>query len=195
MPVCPCVAIRRKRGLEIGTHYGWTAAHLLAAGLKLDCVDPAFQDAERERDVRSALDKVPASKGYTLWDGFSPQCLEDVRRSAAQPWSFAFIDGNHDGDAPRADAAAVLPFLAADCMVMFHDLTSPFVEAGLAVYRNAGFKTCILNTMQILGVAWRVMWLSHNMCLTRMYPTRGMRIWPSICRLDSCALCPFLRQD
>lgn len=144
-----------KRGLEIGTHYGWTAAHLLAAGLQLDCIDPALSDAVRKRDISEVLDAVPGSKGYRLWAGFSPQIVPEVRESAREPWSFAFIDGNHDGDAPANDAREVLKYLAPDAMVVFHDLTSPFVEKGLAVFRAAGFKTRLINTMQILGVAWR----------------------------------------
>lgn len=144
-----------KRGLEIGTYFGWTAAHLLAAGLRLDCIDPAMQDEQRRKDIVDALENVPESKGYRLWDGFSPQCIEQVRGSAPEPWSFVFIDGNHDGDAPRNDAIAVLPHLAPDAVVVFHDLISPYVEAGLAVFRDAGFRTSLINTMQVLGVAWR----------------------------------------
>lgn len=144
-----------KRGLEIGTHYGWTAAHLLAAGLRLDCIDPEFSDHMRFADVSAPLNQVIGSQGHRLWAGFSPNCLDEVRHSQAEPWSFAFIDGNHDGDSPRADAAAVLPYLAPDAMVMFHDMTSPHVEGGLNVYREAGFNVGVINTMQILGVAWR----------------------------------------
>lgn len=144
-----------KRGLEIGTHYGWTAAHLLAAGLNLDCVDPEFLREIRVRQVAEALDQVPERGQYRLWAGRSPDILEEVRASQPDPWSFAFIDGSHDGTGPADDARGVLPFLAPDAVVVFHDLTSPHVEAGLAVFREAGFATRILNTMQILGVAWR----------------------------------------
>ncbi len=144
-----------RRGLEIGTHYGWTAAHLLAAGLKLDCIDPAFAKSAHEKDVADALDQVKDSNGYRLWSGGSPEVVKEVSDSAEGLWAFAFIDGDHDGDAPTKDAREVLKYLAPDAMVVFHDLTSPHVEQGLAVFRAAGFSTRLVNTMQVLGVAWR----------------------------------------
>lgn len=149
-----------RRGLEIGTHFGWTAAHLLAAGLELDCIDPAFADPTHDHAVRASLDavqtRITGAGGYRLWPGGSPQMVEQARAAGdGAPWSFAFIDGNHDGDAPATDARAVLPHLAPDAVVVFHDLTSPHVERGLAVFRDAGFHTTLFNTAQILGVAWR----------------------------------------
>lgn len=144
-----------RRGLEIGSHYGWTAAHLLAAGLELDCVDPEFSREIRVRQVSEALDRVPGGGSVRLWGGFSPAILPEVRASRPEPWSFVFIDGSHDGTAPADDARGVLPHLAPDAMIVLHDLTSPHVEAGLALFRAAGFETRLFNTMQILGVAWR----------------------------------------
>lgn len=144
-----------RRGLEIGTHYGWTAAHMLAAGLRLDCIDPELARPVRAGQVGAALDQVPTTGTYRLWGGASPAILDEVRASAAEPWSFAFIDGSHDGTAPADDARGVLPHLAPDALVVFHDLTSPNVEAGLAVLRAAGFRTNLFNTMQIMGIAWR----------------------------------------
>ena len=144
-----------RRGLEIGSHYGWTAAHLVAAGLKLDCIDPAFSDPARRQVVGEALDNVDDSNGYRLWGGISPGMVKQVSDSAEGPWSFAFIDGDHSGDAPANDAREVLKYLAPEAMVVFHDMTSPDVERGLAVFREAGFATRLINTMQVLGVAWR----------------------------------------
>ncbi len=149
-----------KRGLEIGTHFGWTAAHLLAAGLRLDCIDPAFADDGHASEVRKALDAVraahPGAGDYRLWPGRSPGIVPEVRAHGdGGPWSFVFIDGDHDGDAPAADARAVMGHLADDAIVVLHDMTSPHVERGLAVFREAGFGTRLFDTAQILGIAWR----------------------------------------
>jgi hypothetical protein len=146
---------RGKRGLEIGSHYGWTGAHLLAAGLNVDFIDPNFSKESRVKAVASAFDSLPNSPTYRLWPGMSPQIVPEVRLAKPDPWSFAFIDGNHDGDAPEADARTVHRFLDDDAIVVFHDLTSPFVERGLDYFRKAGFSVRLFNTMQILGVAWR----------------------------------------
>jgi hypothetical protein len=143
---------RGRRGLEIGCHYGWSSAHLVAAGLDLDVIDPALGYPDQMRDVQDSLAQVGPAR---LWAGFSPNIVPAVRAVKPQPWSFAFIDGYHEGDAPRADARAVLPLLADDALVMLHDLISPHVAAGLAVFADAGWSVGLYNTMQIMGVAWR----------------------------------------
>jgi hypothetical protein len=143
---------RGRRGLEIGCHYGWSTAHLVAAGLDLDVIDPALGAPDQMRDVRESLAQIGPAR---LWAGFSPSVVPAVRAVRPEPWSFAFIDGHHEGDAPRDDARAVLPQMAEDALVMFHDLVSPHVAAGLAVFAEAGWKVGLYNTMQVMGVAWR----------------------------------------
>jgi hypothetical protein len=141
-----------KRALEIGCHYGWSAAHLIAAGVDLDVIDPALGQADQMRDVRDSLSQVGPAR---LWAGFSPSVVPAVRSFRPEPFSFAFIDGWHEDDGPHDDARAVLPLMADDALVMFHDLVSPHVAAGLAVFADAGWKVGLYNTMQVMGVAWR----------------------------------------
>ena len=90
-----------------------------------------------------------------LWAGFSPSIVPAVRATQSAPWSFAFIDGYHEGRAPLDDAEAVSPFMADDACVMFHDLISPHVAAGLGHFADAGWSVGLYNTMQIMGIAWR----------------------------------------
>lgn len=145
-----------RRALEIGCHFGWGSAHLRAAGVDLDIVDPALGDPARMEALRTTLECVPGVGEFRLWAGFSPSVIGAVRNvGLGTPWSFAMIDGNHDGDAPAQDAIAVGEHCADDALVVFHDLTSPHVAAGLRALQERGWRTHIYNTMQILGVAWR----------------------------------------
>ncbi len=143
------------RGLAIGCHFAWSTAHLLAAGLHLDVVDPKLSVREQFEAVDQSLGQIPTQGSYGLWAAFSPSIIPAIRQAKPEPWSFVFIDGDHDGEAPALDAQAVLPHCASTATVVLHDLTSPHVTAGLAVFRAAGWSTRIYNTMQIIGVAWR----------------------------------------
>jgi hypothetical protein len=147
--------MRGRRGLEIGCHYGWSTAHLVAAGLNLDVIDPALGYPDQWRDVTESLAKVGGPGRARLWAGFSPSIVPAVRATEAPPWSFAFIDGYHEGRAPLDDAEAVISEMAADACVMFHDLISPHVAAGLAHFADHGWSVGLYNTMQIMGAAWR----------------------------------------
>jgi len=145
---------RGKRGIEIGCHLSWSTAHLLAAGLSLDVIDPVLHRAEHRSMVESSLRPI-ANTGYRLWAGYSPSVIPPIAQAQPEPWSFGFIDGNHEEDSPQQDAETVSRCCAKDACVMFHDLTSPYVARGLVVMRNLGWTVGIYNTMQIMGVAWR----------------------------------------
>jgi hypothetical protein len=100
----------------------------------------------------SPLTMTSPERGFALWsavngvvDADVPGVFVECGDAEPGPWSFAFFDGNHDGDGPSDDAKAVLECLADDALVVFHDLTSPFVERGLAVCRDAGFM-CACST-------------------------------------------------
>jgi len=94
------------------------------------------------------------SVSYTHLDVYKRQ-VQELAAARSQPWSLIFIDGDHEGDAPRLDAEIVMRYAPADAMVLFHDLASPYVSAGLDAMRNAGWQTMVYQTMQIMGVAWR----------------------------------------
>jgi Methyltransferase domain len=145
-----------RRGLEIGCHYAWSTAHLLAAGLVLDVIDPALGYPDQRRDVEDSLRSVAAGAGrFNLWAGFSPSIVPAVLATAEARWSFVFIDGYHEGRAPLDDAEEVARSCADGACVMFHDLVSPDVAAGLRHFEREGWSVGLYNTMQIMGIAWR----------------------------------------
>ena len=146
---------RGKPGLEIGCHLAWSTAHILAAGIDLDVIDPGLGQPRRMAEVSDSLRALPNAGRHWLWAGFSPSIVPAVRSTHQAPWSFVFIDGNHDDDAPRLDAEAVLPFCADNALVAFHDLTSPHVAEGLRFFKEQGWNYRLYNTMQVMGAAWR----------------------------------------
>jgi predicted O-methyltransferase YrrM len=144
-----------KRGLEIGAWRGWSTCHLLASGLaSLHVVEPLLKQAEWNREFAATVAEAGGAGRVIFVPGVSPEEVVRLGETGAR-WSFAFIDGDHDGDAPRIDALTSARFLEPTAMVLLHDLVSPHVSAALRALDKAGWRTMIYQTAQIMGVAWR----------------------------------------
>jgi hypothetical protein len=105
--------------------------------------------------VRRSFDAAGVLDAITFHTGFSPAAVDALGSESGKKWSLILVDGDHEGDAPRLDAEAAIRHAADTAMVLFHDLASPHVAAGLDTMRNAGWRTMVYQTMQIMGVAWR----------------------------------------
>jgi glycosyltransferase involved in cell wall biosynthesis/predicted O-methyltransferase YrrM len=145
---------RGRRGLEIGCWIGWSAAHIAAAGVLLDVVDPALANPAMLETVRSSLRHAGVAEQVFLHDSASPAGIDQLAR-AGRRWAFIFIDGNHEAPHPLFDAATAVEFAEQDALVVFHDLASPDVAQALEYLRQRGWNTCIYSTTQIVGAAWR----------------------------------------
>jgi len=144
-----------RRGLEIGAWRGWSSCHLVAAGLaSLHVVEPLLADPAWRAEFAAAIAGAGGAERAILVPGPSP--AEVLRLGAIGcRWSFAFIDGDHDGQAPTDDAFACARFLEPTAMILFHDLVSPHVGAALRALADAGWTTRVYQTAQMMGVAWR----------------------------------------
>jgi predicted O-methyltransferase YrrM len=146
---------RGKPCLEVGCWRGWSAVHLALGAGAIDIIDPVFGDPGFAESIRASCEAAGVLDRVTFHEGFSPAAIDTLSQSTNTRWSFIFIDADHEGDAPRLDAEAAIRNAADTAMVMFHDLSSPYVAAGLDAMRDAGWRTMVYQTMQIMGVAWR----------------------------------------
>jgi hypothetical protein len=146
---------RGRRALEIGCFLGWSTCHLILAGLDLDVIDPLLGRPDFKGSVTDSIKALGVAGAVRLIAGLSPQHVEELAQREQRRWSFFFIDGNHDGQAPLQDAQACARHAEEDAMAVFHDLAAPDVVQGLEWFRGQGWHTMVYQTMQIMGVAWR----------------------------------------
>lgn len=146
---------RGKLALEIGCWLGWSACHLALGGVQLDVIDPVLGRPDFLESVRNSLTAAAPPTAINLVAGASPQAVEELAAKSGKRWSLFFIDGNHDAPFPLYDTAVCAEFAEPDCLMIFHDLTSPDVGAGLDYLKHRGWNTLIYQTTQIMGVGWR----------------------------------------
>ncbi|MBL8839363.1 MAG: glycosyltransferase [Alphaproteobacteria bacterium] len=143
-----------KPALEIGCFMGWSTCHLALAGVELDVIDPILDTPDTRASVEGSLTAAGIRDRVNLAGGLSP-AMVDTLGGRGRKWSLIFIDGDHDGAAPRRDAQAAARYAADDCLVLFHDLAAPSVAEGLRYFKSQGWNTRIYATMQVMGAAWR----------------------------------------
>jgi predicted O-methyltransferase YrrM len=144
-----------RSGIEIGAWRGWSTAHLIAAGLApLHVIEPLLEDADWRREFERVTRGAGGAETTILVAEKSPEAVVRLGESGLR-WSFAFIDGDHDDEAPTKDALALAPYLETAAMVVFHDLVSPHVAAALRALAGKGWSVMAYQTAQMMGVAWR----------------------------------------
>ncbi len=139
--------------VEIGTHTGWSIAHLALGGaFLLDGIDPQFQ-------FKPFLARAKENLAAAGFDGKAwlraVTSAEYFAAAGDEKYSGAVIDGCHSAPAPLEDAQMVLPRLEDRAAVVFHDFRGQPVREGVQWLINQGFKFRVYNTPQMLTVCWR----------------------------------------
>jgi predicted O-methyltransferase YrrM len=120
--MCPPGAM----GLEIGSYLGasscYLAAGLARVGGRLICVDTWNNDAVnmKREDIFSEFSRNTAGiKDRLIVIRGRSSDLTDAQ--IPKPINIIFIDGDHSYEAVRADAEKVVPWLAPEGFLIFHD--------------------------------------------------------------------------
>jgi hypothetical protein len=141
----------RKRGhwVDVGSRFGWTTAHILAAGNFVTAVDHCYTEKHLEQRFKDNLQSMgaiqllifPAKSAY-LWAS-NPGVLFDG----------AVIDGDHDSPQPLLDAQGVVKHGAE--VVLFHDFLGKPIQDAVTWMQNEGFKSRVYWTPAGVALCWR----------------------------------------
>lgn len=143
-----------KTMLEIGSWVGWSTVALAMSGLKLVVVDPVFDGMPQGDACKDALKTAKVEERVELIGGYSPLALAPLKETGCT-WPLFFIDGDHEGDAPKLDTEACLEMAESDALILFHDLMRPNLCEVLASLRSRGWNVGVHYTANFVGVAWR----------------------------------------
>lgn len=158
--------LRDRRWLEIGSHTGWTAAHIALSGHGVLALEPeyrwvghndtkspaAFYNRAVENLCNAGLRSHVALVGMP-----STHLLETPGMYALPEHAFAgvFIDGNHSSPFPLEDAKIAERFVDYDGVVVFHDVIGEPIQEGVRYLLGRGWCLRLYRTPQVLACLWR----------------------------------------
>lgn len=156
--------------LEIGSHTGWTTAHIALRAHQLTALDPEYGSASfnltkdhelflhRTKNNLARMKKIHHDSTCTI-ALYGEKSQDFIARYAAEKFDFVFIDGEHEPPFPENDAKLVLPHLADNAVVVFHDFMGWPVQMGVKYLVSQGFRFRFYKTPQFLAVCWRGMFV------------------------------------
>ena len=141
---------RGDRWVDIGSRFGWTAAHLIVGGADVVLVDPIYQyEAQLDR-LHDNLRSFPNGL-LTLSRDFD-HAAGDLQANGVRFYG-AVIDGNHDEPYPQTDAERAMKL---GCQVIvFHDFWGKPIRDGVRFLEGLGWKVRVYNTPNGVACCWR----------------------------------------
>ena len=157
--------------LEVGSHTGWTAAHLASAwpksgGHGVLMLDPEYETA-RFNDTGSAVRFRVRTLSNLARAGVLDRCTlvgqpraefvgsDADSRYAPHGYGGVFIDGCHEDPHPIEDAKAAAARLGERGVVVLHDGVGWPVRRAARWLMDHGFACRVYRTPQVLIVLWR----------------------------------------
>lgn len=154
--------------LEVGTHTGWSLAHVIAAGRDAIGLDPEYaqvsHNATRSPDVflkrasenlQRVRETIAGAGAFTLMGITSGEFFADPSlKPGGQNPVGVIIDGDHGDPHPVNDALGTVKHLRPK-IVILHDAMIHAVQRAAFALQTMGYHTRTYRTAQLLVVAWR----------------------------------------
>lgn len=157
--------------LDIGSHVGWTTAHIAMAGCKVLPLDPLYRDQpfanrllENLGNTLNANHDWVAENGCGVYDErFDGFCYAtsgrffEILPGSGHPTEYAgiCIDGDHSPGKPLEDAINSVKHLAERGVILFHDATGYPVQEAVEYCVAQGFSCKAYITVHGVVVCWR----------------------------------------
>lgn len=136
---------------EIGSHTGWSAAHIAIAGNLVDLIDPDYVRLDFAARTQENLQAVGVLGTCVL----HPVTSEQFWQKNNQFYDGVVIDGNHDAPMPLQDAKWAIPWLKNSAVLFFHDFGGRPIRDAVRFCVEAGFSFRIYNTPEMIAVCYR----------------------------------------
>ena len=147
-----CVAMTCSvRGwIDIGSHTGWTTAHIAAIGTAFYAIDPMYAIHDFQR---RALDNLNWTASGQLFP-FTSSGMFSLFTEAMKVSGFC-IDGDHEPGEPLKDAQNSVKHLADTGVIMLHDGTGQPVREAVEWLMRKGMKCRAYFTPHLVFCCWR----------------------------------------
>jgi len=136
--------------LDIGCRFGWTSAHIAAAGAGVLCLDPILKTqgaADRfEEQMRPWWDKVLGSTYLTAAEFFG---MDQDR------FDGFVIDADHDAPNPLNDAMGCAKLAKPDAVILLHDFWGTPIREAVTWLLDQGWKARVYWTPNGVACCWR----------------------------------------
>ncbi len=135
---------------DIGSHTGWTSAHISAATKTgVACVDPMYSNEEFVQRMNENTHSVAGCVSFTGASQEFWNCNTDVQDGIC-------IDGDHEPGKPLEDAMGAHAHLADTGVIIFHDfIGEPVREAVMELLSEADFHCRVYLTPHMVACCWR----------------------------------------
>jgi len=138
------------RWADIGSHTGWTSAHIKPGALEVMMVDPLYA-VEEFRNRAVANMRLASASWYLLATTAKTFFSGEHGR-----FSGIVIDGDHEPGEPLQDAIGAAKHLTVNGVILFHDFVGlPVREAVRYLMVEESMSVKLYQTPHVVACCWR----------------------------------------